>query len=182
MAKWHKRSAKLPVNHGWRAKPGNNVFVADRGAVRLDFPEGWVVEPGEGSIKFHDKKPPDDDCVLEVSYLRLPPIDWSGLPLAKMLAQVLERDDRGTLSTSEIVQVRRTDLELAWAETRFTDPNENREAVSRTCLARGQGIQALLTFAFWPEDLARCAAVWDEALRSLQLGMWMKDPRGPTLH
>jgi hypothetical protein len=61
---------------------GCNVFVADRGAVKFDFPREWVIAPGDDSINLHDKAPPDDDCVLAVSYLRLPPIDWSGLPLA----------------------------------------------------------------------------------------------------
>ena len=53
--------------------PGYNIFVADRGAVRFDFPRDWIIEPGEnGSIKFHDKKPPDDDCTLQITVMYLP--------------------------------------------------------------------------------------------------------------
>src|SRR5215210_1801244 len=78
MSKWQKRTLKLRDDHTWSGRPGCRVFVADRGAVRFDFPQDWIVIPQADSIRFHDKQPPDDDCVLGVSYLRLPPIDWSG--------------------------------------------------------------------------------------------------------
>ena len=44
MSHWEKRTLQLPENHGWTARDGYNVFVADRGMVRLDFPEGWIVK------------------------------------------------------------------------------------------------------------------------------------------
>src|SRR5690349_13517915 len=77
--KWTKKTLKLKKNHGWQSRPGYNIFVADRGAVRFDFPRSWIIEPGEnGSIKFHDKKPPDDDCTLQITVMYLPDgVDWS---------------------------------------------------------------------------------------------------------
>jgi hypothetical protein len=91
---WQKKTRKLRDRHYWTAQPGCNVFVADRGAVRFDFPQEWVIVPGSDSINLHDKPPPDDDCVLAVSYLRLPPVDWSGLPLASLVEQTTKDDTR----------------------------------------------------------------------------------------
>ena len=59
MAKWDKRTIKLNHAHGWHSRPGFKIFVADRGAVRFDFPDDWLVIPEEnGTIKFHDKPTP----------------------------------------------------------------------------------------------------------------------------
>ena len=88
-----KRSYGLPANHQWTARPGNKVFVADRGKAIFEVPGDWTISPnpdGGGSIRFFDKpKEADADIRLEFSIiyppLRYPdtglPIDWSGLPL-----------------------------------------------------------------------------------------------------
>ena len=36
MAKWSKRTFKMPKRHGWEAVPGHNIVMADAGAVRLN--------------------------------------------------------------------------------------------------------------------------------------------------
>ena len=132
---WIKKTLKLKDDHTWTAKPGFKIFVADRGAVRFDFPESWVVQPAEDAIGFYDKKPPDDDCTLKLSVLRLPPdIDWRGLPLAKLVQDMVDHDTRNVLDRQELVEVKRGDLEICWAELRFIDPNECRVAHSRACL------------------------------------------------
>src|SRR2546426_524622 len=101
MADWLKEELTLREDHTWRAKPGCKIFVADRGALRLDYPEDWVVIPGENSINFHDRQPPDDDIHMEV----------------------------------------------------------------------------------WPKAVARATKAWDDALGSLELGMYIEDPtKGYTLH
>ena len=176
MAKWDKRTLKLPQKHGWHAKPGYKIFVADRGAVRFDFPEDWVVVPDADSIKFHDKQPPDDDCTLAMSVMRLPPGDWSGLKLSTLVAKLVENDRRGATLRGEIVDVHRADLDLAWAEVAFIDPNEKRPARSRTCLARASNIQPLITFDFWEDQAPRLGKVWDEILRSLRVAEPIIDP------
>src|SRR5947209_8364970 len=176
MKKWQKKDLKMAPDHGWRAKPGHKIFVADRGAVRFDFPEDWIMTPGESSCVFKDG---GDNCVLEVSHWRLPPVDWSKLPLIPLLLDIQSREGCPT-TEEEIVHVQRPDVELAWAERTYIDPGEKRPAIARTCLARGQNVQALITFAFWPEDRGRFTPVWDEILRSLQLGMYIADPHvGP---
>ncbi len=177
MAHWNKEAFRLKKNHGWKAKPGYKIFVADGGAIRFDFPGEWVVVPGAMSTKFYDRQPPDDKCTLEVSLIRLPPVDWSGLPLARLIQEVLKDDYRDTTGAEEIHTVRRPDLELAWTEGSFIDPHEGREARSRVCLARGSNIHALMTLDFWTEDTARLGPVWEELIRSLELAVSIKDPR-----
>jgi hypothetical protein len=183
MAKWKRQTHKLKDKHGWRGKPGYKIFVADRGAVRFNFPENWTVIPDPDSIKLYDRQPPDDTCRLAVSYMRLPPVDWSGLPLARLVEVAIEGDERGTVEKGPIVEVQRPDLELAWTEVSFIDPTERREARSRLCLGRAANIQSLITFDFWPEDVARHDPVWEEVLRSLQLGRYVSDPTvGDVVH
>ena len=101
MAKWKRKTLKLQDTHGWKARPGCRIFVADKGAVRFDFPMHWIMEPTADCFQFHDRQPPNDDCRLAVSYQRLPAIDWSDAPLADMLRQVIEQDPRGLTPTTE---------------------------------------------------------------------------------
>lgn len=176
---WEKQTVGLPASHGWRARPGNQIFVADRGAVRFDFPEGWVVVPSDDAIEFHDRMPPDDDCTIKLSVMRLPPVEggWGKLPLERLVREVVRDDSRGATGGEAVTVVRRDDLELAWTERRFIDPNENRPALSRCCLARARNIQPLITMDFWEADREKFAPVWDEVLRSLQVAVPMGDPR-----
>ena len=51
MAKWKKDKIKLRKNHTWQGKPGYKIFVADKGAVRFNYPQTWVVEPASDCIK-----------------------------------------------------------------------------------------------------------------------------------
>lgn len=176
MAEWSKETSKLKKGHSWKATPGFRIFVADRGAVRFNIPQGWVIEPDSDSIKFYDGKPPDDNCRLACSYLRLPPIDWSGLHLSELIKVATQGDPREATLVGEILEKQRPDLELAWADFEFLDPEEQRKAFTRICIARGSGIQALITLDYWPEDGARLAPMWQELLRSLQLGRYIADP------
>jgi hypothetical protein len=182
--KWKKQVLKLKDDHGWKAKPGHRIFVAGRGAVRFDIPQNWILDPKSDSFQFHDRKPPHDDCRLETSYLRLSPgVDWSKLPLSQLLEQLVKDDPRKPYTHSEFHTAQRPDLEYAWVEIYFVDPAEKREAISRLCFARGANIQTFISMDFWPEHAARYTPVWDEVLRSLQLGVYVQDPtRGLTLH
>jgi hypothetical protein len=67
-------------------------------------------------------------------------------------------------------------VELAYTETRFVERKEKKEAFLRLAVARGSGVYCLITFSFWAEDLAKYDPVWKEALRSLTLGLEIKDP------
>jgi hypothetical protein len=177
MPKWKKESLKLKKDHLWKAKPGYRIFVADRGVVRFNVPQDWIVEPASESTKFYDREPLEDaDCRLECSYLRLPPIDWSDLPLSQLIQVAFEGDPRALVPTERHGHLQREAVELAWAEFRFIDPNEQREAFTRVCIGRGSTIQTLITLDYWPKDATRLDETWDEVMQSLELGEYIKDP------
>lgn len=174
--KWKKKTLRLREDHTWKSQPGCKIFVLGRGAVRFDYPEEWVVVPASDSIEIYDRQPPDDDCRLAVSYMPIPAIDWSGLPLSFLVEQSNERDPRPIFHRGEIIERRRGDLELAWRELRFVDPNEQREACSLFCLGRKGRVQAILTFDFWATDAERCLPVWSTVLKTLELDEPIADP------
>jgi hypothetical protein len=176
MAKRRPQSLKLKPHHTWKAPDGYRIFVADRGAVRFNFPQDWVIVMTPDAPHLYDRQPPDDDCRLACSYLRIPKIDWSGLPLAELIRVAIVGDPRGLTYVQEVTLLQHTDIEIGWAEFRFLDPNAYREARTRLCFARGAGIQAFITLDFWPEDAERLQPMWEEVLRSLELGQWIEDP------
>lgn len=183
LPEWIEETLKLKKNHTWKAPPGYRIFVADRGAVCFNIPQDWIIEPDSDSIKFYDGKPPDDNCRLACSYIRLPPIDWSGLPLSELIRVATEGDERNLAGDGQLVHREREDLELAWRDFSFNDPAEHRQAYTRMCIARGSNIQTLITLDYWPEDAERLASVWEEVVRSLQLGRHISDPTlGEIVH
>ncbi|MEP7291574.1 MAG: hypothetical protein ABI835_07305, partial [Chloroflexota bacterium] len=60
---------------------------------------------------------------------------------------------------------------------------EPREAFSRIAVVRYLGIHLLITFDYWVDHAKKMTPVWDELLRSLQMGRYIADPlKGETLH
>lgn len=174
---WTKEVYELPEGHGWAARPGHKILVLDAGAVTLEYPSDWVVEPRSGQIDLRDSSTLEESsCVLAVSCLRLPPRDWSDLPLSRLLLEAVEGDDRERIAAGPIVETVCAGLESAWTELRVVDPGERRESRCRIGLARGRGIQCLITFDFWPEDAERLIPVWNGVLGSLRLGARVEDP------
>lgn len=168
---WEERRVRLPADHGWQTRPGWRIVVADRGAVRFDVPGGWTAGPGEdGSLRLHDRPPPDDNCRLELSVLRLPIPPGQGPPLADLLAGVTRGDGLDVRRRSAPVLVRRGALEAVWNETRHHEADEDRDALWRCCIARGRGVHALLTMSLWADDADGFAPVWQGVLASLELG------------
>ncbi len=173
----NKRTYRLPNNHGWKAGPGNAIFVADRGAMQFEYPKDWILSPSAGgSIRFFDQEEADADIRLEASLIYVQPIDWTGLPLPKLIDDVAVSDDpRGLTKQGPYHEMRRANLEAAWLEVEFTDPDEDRKAHSRICLSRGPGVYAFITMDFWPEDASRAYAVWDNVLNTLKLDQRNQD-------
>ena len=172
MAEWENKTLRLKDGHGSQPRPGYKALVADRGAVRFEYPEDWVVVPDEtGTLKLHDRQPPDDDCTLQMTVFYLnPEIDWSRLPLPPLVEKLLEDDSRFLLDRAEVVSYRQGRVDVSWSEVRFMDPQEARPAYSRICLARFRDIQPLITFDFWENDAIRCRAAWETVLATLRLG------------
>lgn len=181
--RWAQQSLRMKDNHTWSAPDGYKIVVIDRGAVSFNVPHSWFVAKLE-PFELNDAPPPDDNARLMVSFWRTPPgIDWTELPLKQLLLQSTTGTGHDILSRSEVVKSPRTDLEIVWNEHRFIDPVEHREAYSRIALARGWDIHALCTFDFWVDDTEKLQPMWDELLRSLQMGRTIEDPtKGPVLH
>jgi hypothetical protein len=175
------KKLRLSSQHGWRAQANHKILVLGRGAVRLEYPETWVVEVTDDCVKIHDTKPPDDNCVLGISYHHWPAIGRD-LDVAALVSDAIKKDERSLLVLDPIREETRIDFVLAWGEGRFIDPTVNQEACARLCIARKDEVQSLITFDFWLSDLARCHEQWTAFMASLQLGQWVPDPqRGPSL-
>ena len=174
---WIKETLELKEDHNWQSNPGYKIFVAGRGAVRFDVPQDWHFEPQEKSFSFHDAPPPNDDARLEVSYNQLPQGDWSLFPLQHTLKKVVEEDSRNVIDKSEIITIKRQTARIVWTELKFIDSNEDREAFSRICIGLGSNVQCLITFEFWADQAEKMVPVWDEVMRSLVLGLYIRDPR-----
>jgi hypothetical protein len=183
--KWQKETYKLPKNHGWTAKPGYTIFVAGRGAVRFNIPEAWVIAPDErGSIEFRDREPPNDDCLLEMSFIRVHPgIDLTGVPLGQLLVDLLKHDRRNVRWSAEVFEIRRARLEVAWTQADFEDETrDGRPARFRWLLARSANIVPFITMDYGIDDIPRFEPVWDEVLASLRVAEYVtkltgNDPR-----
>lgn len=187
----HRKKSPLPPpkrlqlkpDHTWKAPPGYKVLVLDRGAVSFNIPENWLIHKME-PLELHNAPPPDDDARISVTFWKMPPgIDWSGLPIDRLLEQSVQGTEREILSKTPIKRLPRTDIEVVWTEHRFIDTVEPREAYTRITVARGFDIHILITMDYWVDDAARFRPVWEEVIRSLQLGRIINDPtRGETLH
>jgi hypothetical protein len=181
---FQQKTMRLKDNHTWKAPDGYKILVIDRGAASFNFPASWILAKLEPAVEIHDAAPPNDNARLMVTIMKMPPgIDWTGLPLVGLLAQSIKGSQHEILKHGEIVKAERSDLELVWVEQLFLDPIEKREAYSRIALARGWNVHVLITFDFWENQSEKYRPVWDEVLRSLQLGRQIEDPtKGATLH
>ncbi|NJR48603.1 MAG: hypothetical protein HC780_02650 [Leptolyngbyaceae cyanobacterium CSU_1_3] len=175
--RWIKKTLELKEDHRWQSKPGYKIFVADRGSVRFDVPQDWYFESDEKSFKFLDRKPPNDDCRLEMSFHRLPVTDWSLFPLQHTLKKIVADDEREVIATGEIITLKRQTVRIAWTEIKFIDADDRREAFSRICIGLGSNIQCLITFDYWADQADRFTPVWDQVLDSLVLGLYIRDPK-----
>lgn len=172
MADWQQQSFRMPKGHHWSARPNEMIFVADRGAVRFNYPRTWVMVPQPGgSFQFRDRPEPDDDALLEISVMRLnPDMNWADLPLEDFLRSVHFKDDKRGLRPGEMVNVEGPNIELTWIESTFTDPNENRAAVDRALLGFNNNVMPYVTMVFWEDQRNRFAPVWDRVLETLHVG------------
>lgn len=182
------KTLRLKDNHTWKAPKGHKIVVIDRGAVSFNVPEDWHIVAFE-PFEMRDKPEPDDNARLMVTVFRAPPgIDWSALPLDKLLEDSSKPrpDDKPEVETLErtpVERMERDDLEVVWSQHLFIDPEEKREAHSRIAMARGWNLHVLITLDYWVSDKAKLLPVWQEVLRSLQLGRNIEDPtRGEMLH
>src|SRR5579871_1888078 len=96
---WKKQSLRLKDRHGWKSRPGYAICVLDRGAVRLDYPGEWKVSADGGQVNIRDRPEPDDNCVLAVSRMHLPPELADQVPLRELLKGSMRNDERKVVET-----------------------------------------------------------------------------------
>ena len=177
--KWNKYTLPLPPNHGWQCAPGYTLFIGDRGAVRFEFPQDWLHGPeDDGSIGFHDRKPPADDVSLRVSVLRLPPgVNLAELnrelPVEKMIVMAVKErpDENHHPFDGHVRRVAKPDADVCWVETKRVDPDANRLIRTRTCLARARGVQPIMTFENWADLSEQFDPVWDHLMATLRVAV-----------
>jgi hypothetical protein len=170
----------LKANHTWKSRPGYSICVLDRGAVRFDYPRDWKVEMSDGAVFLHDREPSIESCDLGVSIFRMPMEAIAELPMEDLLTQSLD-SERQTYEQSEIRRMERGDLEVVWLEQKYLEKTQNRDARFRVAIARGP-LVVLITMNYWSSRAAGLERVWEEVLRTLQLGLYVKDPTaGPVV-
>lgn len=85
---WTREVYQLPERHGWTATSGYKILVLDRGAVVLEFPADWIVEPGTSETRIRDGASAEESsCVLAVSCRRLRPLTGAGCRSRMCLAR-----------------------------------------------------------------------------------------------
>ena len=176
-----RRAMRVPADHGWKAREGYQIVVADRGAVRFDVPREWQVERGDDcDLVATDRPPPDDDCRLKMSLLpmRLPP-EVEGPPLLEMMGWISDPQDLEVTAIFEPVIEPCAGAELAWSELHYVE--DGRDAISRTVVARGGGLHVVFTLALWSDQRERFEPAWTELRRSIEVAksydLSGRDPR-----
>lgn len=171
----------MPQDHGWKAREGFSIVVADRGAVRFDIPTGWVTAFGpDCDMHVTDAEPPDDELSLKLTVLRLPVPVTELPPLDAMVAGVVTPErTQGAHDLTGPVAEDGARAKLAWMQWRFIE--SGREAIQRTLVGRGSGVHALFTSTLWADDEQRFEPAWVELRRSLEVGVSYdlsgRDPR-----
>jgi hypothetical protein len=178
-----KQTFPLTATHRWKAAPGYNILIADAGAVRFEYPNGWVVKPqANGNLQVHDREPPDDECRITMTVFRLPPLQsgsWEDLPLDDLMHKIAvergkgkkkRKEEKGRKQISGAVLVRRPDLSYAWCESSAPDPENGRTLFTRQVMARARGVQPLITFDYYASRADDFRPVWEHMIASLRLG------------
>ena len=87
-----------------------------------------------------------------------------------------ENDGRDVIAKGEIFTLKRQTAKIVWTEIKFIDTQaEPREAFSRTCIGLGSNVQCLITFDYWVDQAQKLTPIWDEVMRSLTLGLYIRD-------
>jgi len=169
------RAMRIQSGPAWKAAPGCHILLIDAGAVRFDYPSNWIVQSTPKYVFLFDRYPPDDQCLLAVSWRRVPirGLALSAAGLLNKLAPIETRpaDDRG-----EIVRVFRPPLEAAWTESRFIEPLYGNEVATRISVARADRTQAIFLLDYRPGTEFTVDTVWKTLIDTLAIGDFVEDP------
>ena len=161
---------RLLRNRAWTTRDGCNTIILDRGVVRFDYPKSWSAEPQGRSVALLDSAAPEANR-LEVSYIRVPGVDFSKLPVTELVDGVTSQP-REHATCGPLREEIRRGIEMCWREVTFTpaEPWRGEETVCfRVCVARHRSVHCLITYEFRRDDAERCDAAWDTVLDTLAL-------------
>jgi hypothetical protein len=178
--KWRKHSVPLPAKHKWQCKPGNHLFVADRGAISFEIPQTWITIPDkDGTVRIHDRRPPKDSARLSLTLFHLPPVQggWGQYPLEQLLRQALNEAKDGPF---DVKRIPRLDAEILWVEKKPSpDPENGRLIRCRQLMARANLVQPFITFEFYEDRARQFLPVWNDIVQSMKVGI-PRDITGET--
>jgi hypothetical protein len=163
----------LDSNHVWKATPGCRILIVDGGAVRFDYPAGWLVHSRINQILLLDRLPPDQPSYLGLRWRKISRQE-AALPLKYLVANSAVAEQRPIVKRSSVLQVLRPPLEAAWVQHHVVDGN--RLVGTRMCVARGGCTQAIVLAEFAVEDELAFFPVWDTFLKTLAVGDYIADP------
>ncbi len=174
-----ERTYRLPSNHGWKAsRPGSSVLVINRGAAVFEAPSKWITTPIEGgALRISDRKPPKERMRIDVTVVTIPPPVREGVTVDVVLEDfAYQSPGRDLTSAGAIEMPNHPDYEIAWMPVEFIDPDENRKAHGRLCLARKGNLFVYITSDFYPEVSKPAIRAWNTMLATLKVGEKYDDP------
>jgi len=175
------RAIELQSGNTWKAAPGCRILLIDGGAVRFDYPAEWVVRPTTKYVFVIDRHPPDDRCLLAVSWRRIP-IRALSISTAALLDRLAPLETRPSDHRGDTLQVLRPPLEAAWTETRFIEPIYGNDVCTRMCVARADCTQAVLLLDYREGNEMVIDAAWKTLLGTLVIGEYIEDIRTGRKH
>ena len=128
-----------------------------------------------------DGYPPNDRCLLAVSWRRVP-IRALGISTAALLDRLAPLETRPAGHRGETLHVFRPPLEAAWTETRFVEPIYGAEVSTRMCVARADCTQAVFLLDYRPGTEMTVEATWKTLLDTLVIGEYIEDLRTGRKH
>lgn len=151
---------------------GGGLVIGDDDAYELVLPDGWVAtwQP-EGHWRFAD---PDDEMVIELSHLRLPPLPEDAPGVMERLRVIIE-DSKHRDSASAIETFERDGMTVAWSEYTFMSNDTlrpeaaPRPARGRWLIAANDWVQVLVTGCWWEDDIPIAVAAWEGLIASIDI-------------
>ena len=175
------RAIELQSGHTWKAAPGCHILLIDAGAVRFDFPAEWIVRSTSKYVFVIDRQPPDDRCLLAVSWRRIS-IRALSISTATLLDRLAPPETRPEDYRGETRHLLRPPLEAAWTETRFIEPIYGKDVCTRMCVARADCTQAVLLLDYREGSESVIDGAWKTLLDTLVIGEYIEDVRSGRRH
>ena len=172
MSNWKKKEIKREIRIPLDLKPGYSMFYSPADDVMFNYPRTWIMSPAKeyGGVKFHDKPPPDNDMIFELTIMHCPPgLNWILMPLVNLMRDAAINTAKDAKRIGPVNKVKRDDFEMTWVEIHSIEAIQRRPMIQRSLLARTPDVQVLMTYSFWETDLEASLVVWDEIVRSLRL-------------